>query len=345
MLLFRPAAEKDLAALASLAAEGGRELPSLPRTLAETRSMLDGSLRALAGDPDANRVVFVVEREGQVAGVSSIARNLGRDRPFYSFKRSRHARRSYAPPLSVSYETLQLTTDFDGYSALSSLYLSPSARGGGAGRLLSLGRLAFVQQHPRLFSHLLMADIRGWLDERGQSPFWQGLAGRFIDLPIKEADRLSFEDGRFISDILPALPILLNLLGEDVAACAGRPHAASVAAMRILEHVGFRKTDLCDVFDGGPAIECAATDTLIATSAQRAQGMSAGGARNALLHFVGEAANFRATIGLGDAAAALADSKAVRRLGADGAQAVWLARIRREARDHEDQGERSLSHA
>ena len=63
-------------------------------------------------------------------------------------------------------------TDFDGYSELASLFLAPDARGGGLGRLLSFGRLAFMSQHADRFAPRYMADIRGWTDTAGVSPFW-----------------------------------------------------------------------------------------------------------------------------------------------------------------------------
>ena len=66
--------------------------------------------------------------EGDILGISGIIPKLGVDRPFYSFKRSRHARKASQQKLSVRYDTLQLTTDFDDYTELASIFLSPEAR-------------------------------------------------------------------------------------------------------------------------------------------------------------------------------------------------------------------------
>jgi len=134
------------------------------------------------------------------------------DRPFYSFKRSRHARKASQQDLSVRYDTLQLTTDFDDYTELATIFLAPEARGSGVGRLLSLGRLAFIHAHRMRFADRLMADVRGWVDEEGKSPFWEHLTSKFIQTGFDEADRLSSEDGTFIVELCPALPIMLNLL-------------------------------------------------------------------------------------------------------------------------------------
>ena len=112
-----------------------------------------------------------------------------------------------------------------------------------------------------------MADIRGRCDKNGLSPFWQHLASKFIGGDYETADRLSALDGHFIRDLLPELPISLNLLPEAVSICAGRPNDHSVGALKLLRSAGFRKTDLCDAFDGGPALACATDETLVATTA------------------------------------------------------------------------------
>ena len=183
--------------------------------------MSPSPLDFLEGKPRANRLLFVAEAEGKILGISGIIPKLGVDRPFYSFKRSRHARKASQHDLKVRYDTLQLTTDFDDYTELASIFLAPEARGKGVGRLLSLGRLGFIHSHRERFEDRLMADIRGWVDEDGVSPFWEHLTSKFIQTNFDEADRLSGGDAAFIVELLPALPILLNLLPDSVAECAG----------------------------------------------------------------------------------------------------------------------------
>jgi arginine N-succinyltransferase len=262
---------------------------------------IDATQRLLAGEEEANRLLFVVERDGAVQGISGIIPKLGLDRPFYSFKRSRHARRSSQLDLRVEYETLQLTTDFDGWSELASIYLAPEARGRGVARLLSLGRLCFVDSHRELFDGKLMADIRGWVDGRGVSPFWEHLTSKFIDTDFDIADRLSASDGRFIMELLPSLPILMNLLPDAARICAGRPHDISRGAMNLLMGAGFEETELCDIFDGGPAIQCRVSQTLIA---QTSRSVSFHGSRTQrVLAYRGEGADFQATLTMGDISA------------------------------------------
>jgi len=219
------------------------------------------------------------------------------DRPFYSFKRSRHARKASQLDLSVRYDTLQLTTDFDDYTELATIFLSPEARGKGVGRLLSLGRLGFIHASRDRFEDRLMADIRGWVNDKGISPFWKYLTSKFIHTSFDEADRLSAGDAAFLIELVPALPIMLNLLPKNVSEAAGRPHDLSAGAMELLLSAGFEDTDLCDIFDGGPAIRCNTDRTLITQSAYRATGGGVTEAETTFLHFIGEGENFRAALG------------------------------------------------
>ncbi len=295
--VFRPATANDISAIAKLTSKADSGLTTVPKTQADVAAYVSESTDFLAGDSGANRLLFVAERGDKVLGISGIIPKLGVDRPFYSFKRSRHARKSSQQGLKVRYDTLQLTTDFDDFTELATIFLSPEARGQGVGRLLSLGRLAFIHSHRARFESRLMADVRGWVDDTGVSPFWEHLTSKFIQTDFDEADRLSTGDAGFIVELLPALPILLNLLPPIVSDCAGRPHDLSAGAMGLLMAAGFEDTDLCDIFDGGPAIQCRTDKNLITQSAFQATGGGVTEADVKYLHFTGQGEAFRAVLG------------------------------------------------
>ncbi|WP_298914376.1 arginine N-succinyltransferase [uncultured Algimonas sp.] len=306
--VFRLATPDDAAAITRFTRSAETGLTTVPRSADRVAGYIDATHAFLSGDTDANRLLFVVERGGAVMGISGIIPRLGLDRPFYSFKRSRHARRSSQLDLRVDYETLQLTTDFDGWTELASIYLAPEARGRGVARLLSLGRLCFVETHRALFADKLMADIRGWVDEGGVSPFWEYLTSKFIATDFDVADRLSASDGRFIMELMPSLPILMNLLPDAARICVGRPHDVSRGAMNLLMGAGFEDTELCDIFDGGPAIQCRAEETLVARTARTLSFHGSGTQR--VLAFRGEGPDFRATLSTGDIATGVLDESA-----------------------------------
>ncbi|MEM7727660.1 MAG: arginine N-succinyltransferase [Pseudomonadota bacterium] len=314
MDIFRLATPDDAEAITQFTSRAEIGLTTVPRTRDRVDDYIAACQAFLAGDETANRLLFVVERDGRVMGISGIIPKLGLERPFYSFKRSRHARRSSQLDLRTEYETLQLTTDFDGWSELASIYLAPEGRGKGVARLLSLGRLCFVDSHRDMFDGKLMADIRGWVDEAGVSPFWTHLTSKFIDTDFDVADRLSASDGRFIMELLPSLPILMNLLPDAARICVGRPHDVSRGAMNLLFGAGFEETELCDIFDGGPAIQCRVDQTLIAQTARTVSFHGIGTQR--VLAYKGEGADFLATLTMGDVQAGTL-AEGVRAFGAE----------------------------
>jgi len=295
--IFRIATPDDAAAISDFTSRADAGLTTVPKSEDQVTSYISEGQDFLAGKAGANRLLFVADSEGDILGISGIIPKLGVERPFYSFKRSRHARKASKRDLSVRYDTLQLTTDFDGYTELASIFLAPEARGAGVGRLLSLGRLGFIQAHRDLFEDRLMADIRGWVDSKGNSPFWDHLTSHFIQTDFDIADRLSATDASFIVELLPALPILLNLLPESVEKCAGKPHDLSAGAMGLLIDAGFEDTDLCDIFDGGPAIQCRTNRTVIAQTAYQATGGGVEESDYKYLHYIGHGEHFRAAIG------------------------------------------------
>jgi len=295
--IFRVATADDINSIYAITRHADAGLTTVPRARDAVAKDIKLTHEFLNGNSEANRLLFVVERQGQILGISGIIPTLGLERPFYSFKLSRHARRSSANGLSVKYNTLQLTTDFDGFTELASLYLSKAARGKGVGRLLSLGRMAFIHLHSNMFHDRLMADIRGYSDSKGVSPFWKHLTSKFIRTEFDKADQLSGTDARFIIELLPDLPILLNLLPDIVGECAGKPHDLSASAMCMLIEAGFEATDLCDIFDGGPSIQCKTKTTLITRSAVHAANFSCQGSNTRGLNFGGRKQNFRAVMG------------------------------------------------
>ncbi len=295
--IFRVACLDDIDAILGFTASGVQGLTNVPRTRDRVQEQLQETIDTLAGKEGANRIIFVVERDGKVLGISGIIVRVGIEAPFYNFKRTHHSGRSANPVLAIDYDTLQMTTHFNGYTEVASLFMGPDGRGTGLARLLSMGRFGYIRNNREDFADGLMAEILGWTDEKGTSPFWRHLASRFIDMDFDNADKLSTIDKRFIVDLLPAIPIMLNLLPDIVSDCTGRPHESSARAMRMLESIGFEKTDMCDVFDGGPAVKCQTDKTWIARSTRVAHSFDAPSDAETCLHFTGKGADFRATLG------------------------------------------------
>ncbi len=329
--IFRVACLDDIDAILGFTADGVQGLTNVPRTQERVQKQLQETVDTLAGKDGANRLVFVVERDGMVLGMSAIIVKIGIEAPFYNFKRNHHSGRASNPKLAIDYDTLQMTTDFNGYTEVASLYMGPKGRGTGLARLLSMGRFGYIRNNRDQFADGLMAEILGWTDENGNSPFWKHLASRFIHMEFDNADKLSTIDKRFIVDLLPGIPIMLNLLPDIVTECTGRPHDSSARAMTMLETIGFEQTDMCDVFDGGPAVRCQTDKTWIARSTRKATAFDAPADAELCMHFSGKGAAFKAALGPAIIHETRADAHASQCVRTHENDPVYIAQIREPA--------------
>jgi len=136
------------------------------------------------------------------------------------------------------------------------------------------------------------------IDEAGGSPFWDGLAGRFFGMNFQDADQFNAINGhQFIADLMPKHPVYIAMLPETARAAIGLPHPSGRAAMRMLEHEGFRYEGYLDIFDGGPTMT-ARTDhvrSIAEAKTDRVVAVAAGGTES--LVATGTLAGFRCTFG------------------------------------------------
>ncbi|HEU0284317.1 MAG TPA: arginine N-succinyltransferase, partial [Sphingomicrobium sp.] len=132
---------------------------------------------------------------------------------------------------------------------------------GGWGALIARSRYLFIKQHRARFGDRILAELRGVMDEAGNAPFWDGLAGRFFDMTFPEADEFNAVHGtQFIADLMPKTPIYVSLLNEAARAVMGLPHPTGRAALRMLEAEGFSYDRYIDIFDGGPTVTARVDD-------------------------------------------------------------------------------------
>jgi arginine N-succinyltransferase len=175
--------------------------------------------------------------------------------PFYSYHISTLTQTS--PELGKTFrnQMLSLTTDLEGSSEVGGLFLHPELRAGGWGALLARSRYLFMKLHRARFGDRTLAELRGVMDEAGNAPFWDGLAGRFFGMTFPEADEFNAVHGtRFIADLMPKTPIYVDLLADSAKAVMGQPHPSGRAALRMLEGEGFVFDRYIDIFDGGPTV-------------------------------------------------------------------------------------------
>jgi arginine N-succinyltransferase len=233
-------------------------MTTLPRTreaMAQRVAASRASFAAASGASAEAPYVLVLEEEGTVVGLSAVYAAVGLRRPFYNYRVARLQSVSPELGVSVDVDVLHLVNDYSGASELGTLLLDPERRGGGRARLLSYARLMLVAAARGRFADRLMAEIRGYTDDAGSSPFWEAVGRHFFRTDLATADRMSAADHRFIADLMPKFPIYATLLPEAARQVIARPHDGAVPAMRLLEAQGFRYARLVDIFDAGPCVE------------------------------------------------------------------------------------------
>ncbi|MGK0442750.1 MAG: arginine N-succinyltransferase [Pseudohongiellaceae bacterium] len=212
-------------------------------------------------DNTQGRMIFLVLEgdDGELLGTAGIHSGVGLRRPFYNYKISKQVMASETLDITVSCEMLNLVNDFTGATELTSLYLKPEARMKPLGQFLSRSRFLVLSDFPDLFGEMVFAEIRGWLDEEEQSPFWQHIGRKFFNMPYKKADFFSAVNGsQFISDLMPRYPIYLNLIDQEAYSVVGKANDESLPAQRLLEKEGFDYRGYIDIFDAGPVLQCEA---------------------------------------------------------------------------------------
>jgi arginine N-succinyltransferase len=259
-MLFRRAKENDLRAIYELAIESGVGLTTLPKDrnlLQERLTLSNESFDKQIHSPSHEYYLFVLEdtSEKRIVGTAAIEALTGTDSPFYSYRHVKAEKNCVSLSINSTHEYLQLTHDNQNRSEICTLYLEPSYRRDGNGVLLSLARFLFMANHPHRFAPIVIAEMRGFSDERGESPFWNAVGYPFFKMSFMEADQLTLSNRAFIADLIPDHPLYLAYLPVDARAVIGETHPLTKPAMNILLKEGFHYNNTVDIFDAGPTLE------------------------------------------------------------------------------------------
>lgn len=324
---IRPARGEDFPAIYEMAKLTGGGFTNLPPDRSTLVAKLARSEASFARAEDAQSgdlYVFVMEdpKEGVIRGTCQVFGQVGVVQPFYSYHLSTLTQSS--PELGKTFrnQTLTLTTDLEGSSEVGGLFLHPAARAGGWGALLARSRYLFMKLHRARFGDVTLAELRGVMDDAGNSPFWDALAGKFFGMTFPQADEFNAIHGtKFIADLMPKTPIYVALLSESAKAVIGQPHPTGRAALKMLEQEGFYFERYVDIFDGGPTVT-ADTDDIATIRESGAETIAAieDGGRTKMLVARGRLKDFAACVA------------SVRKLGREGiaidAQAAELLGVK-----------------
>jgi arginine N-succinyltransferase len=298
---IRPAIGDDFRAfyqLAKLTGGGFTNLPADRDTLVAKLARSEKSFSRRDDSQTGDLYVFVLEdpKTKKIRGTCQVFGQVGVVQPFYSYHVSTLTQTSPEIGKTFRNQRLSLTTDLEGSSEVGGLFLHPDMRAGGWGALLARSRYLFMKRHRGRFGDRTLAELRGVMDEAGNAPFWDALAGKFFGMSFPEADEFNAVHGtQFIADLMPRSPIYVALLTDAARAVMGQPHPTGKAALRMLEHEGFVFDRYIDIFDGGPTVTVQ-TDQIKTIREARAEtvGEIGDGGSLKMLVATGRLKNFRA---------------------------------------------------
>ncbi len=261
MTVLRPVERADIPALQGMVERSSELLTGMSSLVPDpgyVEARVEESIAAFAARPESpgeESYLFVLDHDGEVRGMSGIIAAVGLTEPFWSYRVGSLVNSSRELGIYKSHPILFLTNDYTGAAELCSLFLDPSHRGANSGRLLSLGRMLFLAEHPDRFAERIIAEMRGVIDENGRSPLWRGLGIHFFDLPFGEADDIFGRGNKqFIAELMPQHPVYIDLLPKKAQAVIGQVHERTRPALRMLESEGLRYEGYVDIFDGGPTV-------------------------------------------------------------------------------------------
>jgi len=261
MVVIRPISHDDLEPLYEMANRAGYGLTSLPKDRELLAGKIGESIESFARigqKPRGESYLMVLEdlKTGKAVGTTGITSKVGGFEPFYAYKLETAVAESDVLNVRKEIGSLKLVAEHNGPCEIGCLYLSPEYRKDNNGRLLSLVRFLFMAEYPKRFDPLVIAELRGIVDEKGHSPFWEALGRHFFDIDYPNADYLSVVNKKFIADLMPTHPIYLPLLAKDAQDVIGKVHEHSAPAMKLLVEEGFARNGMVDIFDAGPIVQC-----------------------------------------------------------------------------------------
>ncbi len=150
--------------------------------------------------------------------------------------------------------TLKFGLEKDGYTEIGGLILDPSYRGhiDKLGKQLSFVRFLYMGTHQEQFTDVIHSELYPPFDSQGNSPLWEAIGRRFLNMDYHDADILSRENGEFILSLFPSDTIYGTLLTPEARNAIGKVGPETEPVKRMLESIGFCYTQEVDPFDGGP---------------------------------------------------------------------------------------------
>lgn len=265
MMIIRPVTMEDLPAIIELAHKTGVGFTSLHPDDKRIQRRLDRVFNTWhqQASLEEQGYLFVLEdtQTRKVVGVSGIEVAIGLDEPWYNYRVGNIVHASKELSVYRSMPALFLSHDHTGFSELCTLFLDPDYRHSQNGYLLSKARFLFMANFQDRFSDKLIAEMRGYSDDKGRSPFWEALGRHFFHMDFAQADHLSGTGKKtFIAELMPKHPMYVEFLTQEAQEVIGKVHPHTEPAAAILNSEGMKYENCVDIFDAGPTLEARVED-------------------------------------------------------------------------------------
>jgi arginine N-succinyltransferase len=268
MYILRSVSTEDLPALHRLSETVSFiNLPSDPAIISTKIASSVQSFKKPSRRLRDNYYIFALEnaRTGEVMGVSMIHAQHGtEEEPHFYLKVGQEHKFSQTINTGFIHGTLKLGLDTDGPTEIGGLVLHPDHRGNKEklGKQLSFVRFLYMAMHPERFRPVIHSELMPPLDQEGNSPLWEAVGRRFMNMGYHEADVLSRNNKEFILSLFPSENIYQTLLPMHAREAIGKVGKDTEPVRRMLESIGFRYTLEVDPFDGGPHYRCPLKDVI-----------------------------------------------------------------------------------
>lgn len=204
-----------------------------------------------------NWYVFILEdiKNKKAIGVSMIHAQHGTEHePHFYLKVDHEHKFSNTINTGFTHGTLKLGLETNGHSEIGGLVLNPSFRNHPQklGKFLSFVRFLYIAIYPGKFTEMIHSELMPPLDEKGNSPLWEAIGRRFLNMNYQEADILSRNNKEFILSLFPSENIYMTLLPIEARESIGKVGKDTIPVKSMLERIGFEYVNEVDPFDGGP---------------------------------------------------------------------------------------------
>lgn len=233
---------------------------NLPPDKTILKSIIQCSIKSFknpAKDLARNHYLFVLEDTAKkcIVGASLIHGQHGTaSEPHFYFTVGQERKFSHTINTGFIHGTLKLGHETNGPTEIGGLVLAPDYRGHEKklGKQLSFVRFLYMAFHQENFKKTIHSELMPPLDEEGNSPLWEAIGRKFLNMNYFEADTLSRTNKEFILSLFPEETIYVPLLPISARNAIGKVGPDTLPVKKMLEGIGFSYNNEIDPFDGGP---------------------------------------------------------------------------------------------